>query len=92
MAAAGHAIKQVTSAYRINYSILGNTDPALHAHIQPRFLDEPEALRKQPLWAIWDQLNIVPFDRERDAPLMSSIRQSLTAIGRCTSARAKDFP
>lgn len=52
MAAAGQVVKQVTGAYRINYSIFGNSDPALHAHIQPRFSDEPEHLRSQPLWAI----------------------------------------
>jgi diadenosine tetraphosphate (Ap4A) HIT family hydrolase len=81
MAAVGQVLKQVTGAYRINYSILGNTDPALHAHIQPRCLEEPDALRKQPLWAIWDQLKIIPFDRDRDAPLMSAIRQQLTDMG-----------
>jgi diadenosine tetraphosphate (Ap4A) HIT family hydrolase len=83
MAAAGHAIKEATGAYRINYSILGNTDPALHAHIQPRFADEPEALRKQPLWAIWTHLQQVPFELERDAALMADIRRRLRAAGRC---------
>jgi diadenosine tetraphosphate (Ap4A) HIT family hydrolase len=42
MARVGKMLKQVTGAYRINYSILGNTDPALHAHIQPRFANETE--------------------------------------------------
>lgn len=82
MAVVGQAIKKVTSAYRINYSILGNTDPALHAHIQPRFLDEPEHLRTQPIWAIRKQLQSVPFDADRDASLMSSIRQELLLHGR----------
>ena len=77
MAAAGRAVKKVTRAYRINYSILGNTDPALHAHIQPRFSDEPDALRSQPLWAIWKHLERVAFDAERDAPLMAAIRAEL---------------
>jgi diadenosine tetraphosphate (Ap4A) HIT family hydrolase len=85
MAAVGHALVQITGAYRINYSILGNTEPALHAHIQPRFLNEPEALRRQPLWAIWKHLEIVPFDAAREAPLMTAIRNHLAAAGRCVS-------
>ena len=77
MVAAGQAVKQVTGAYRINYSILGNTDPALHAHIQPRFLSEPDAHRRQPLWAIWQQLESVPFDAERDEEMILQIRSAL---------------
>jgi diadenosine tetraphosphate (Ap4A) HIT family hydrolase len=84
MAAAGKALKQLTGAYRINCSILGNTDQALHAHIQPRFADEPEELRRQPLWAIWNRLETRLFDADREAPLMSSIRDALRAAGRCT--------
>jgi diadenosine tetraphosphate (Ap4A) HIT family hydrolase len=77
MAVAGAAVKKVTGAYRINYSILGNTDPALHAHIQPRFITEPDALRRQPLWAVWQHLESVPFDAERDRTIMSRIRSAL---------------
>jgi len=84
MAAAGRVVKQVTGAYRINYSIFGNVDPVLHAHIQPRFADEPQALRSQPLWTIWQHLDSVPFDLNRDAPLMAEIRKGLAAIGRCS--------
>ena len=40
MSVVGDALLEVTEAYRINYSILGNTDPALHAHIHPRYLSE----------------------------------------------------
>jgi GrpB-like predicted nucleotidyltransferase (UPF0157 family)/diadenosine tetraphosphate (Ap4A) HIT family hydrolase len=83
MAAAGEVIKHLTGAQRINYSMLGNVEPALHAHIQPRFADEPEHLRRQPLWAIWDQLEIVTFDAAREAPLMAEIRRGLAAMGRC---------
>jgi hypothetical protein len=64
--------------------MLGNVEPALHAHIQPRFASEPEHLRRQPLWAIWDQLEVVPFDAEREVPLMAEIRRGLAAMGRCT--------
>lgn len=81
MTAAGAAIMKATGAYRMNYSILGNTDPAVHAHLQPRFADEPEELRKQPLWAIWSQLEKKTFDSVRDEPLMEAIRTELNIRG-----------
>ena len=37
----GEAIENVTSPVRMNYSILGNTDPILHAHVYPRYDWEP---------------------------------------------------
>jgi hypothetical protein len=40
--------------------LLGNTVPALHAHIQPRFADEPPELRSQPLWDL-AQVGIDPI-------------------------------
>lgn len=82
MAAAGDALAKASGAYRINYSILGNTDPSLHAHLHPRFRDEPDALRRQPLWAVWRHLERKPFDAQREAPLMAEIRKHLTATGR----------
>ena len=36
MAALGDAVLAVTGAERINYEILGNVEPALHAHVIPR--------------------------------------------------------
>ncbi len=44
----GDALLEVTGAARINYSVLGNSDPALHAHIIPRYENEPEKLRRGP--------------------------------------------
>ncbi len=37
----GRALEQVYAALKINYSILGNIVPHVHAHIQPRFYDDP---------------------------------------------------
>ena len=45
MALIGDALLEVTGAYRINYAVLGNTDPFLHAHIVPRYMTEPEEFR-----------------------------------------------
>jgi diadenosine tetraphosphate (Ap4A) HIT family hydrolase len=43
-------------ALRVNMAIFGNVEPALHAHLIPRFSDEPDAqLTLQP-WALdWDK-------------------------------------
>lgn len=37
MKRAGEAIKRVTSASRINYAVLGNQVPHVHAHLIPRY-------------------------------------------------------
>lgn len=50
MAALGDAVIAVTGAERINYEILGNVQPALHAHVIPRHASEDPALRRQPVW------------------------------------------
>jgi diadenosine tetraphosphate (Ap4A) HIT family hydrolase len=50
MAALGDAVLAATGAERINYEILGNVEPALHAHVIPRHASEDPALRKQPVW------------------------------------------
>lgn len=50
MAALGDAVLAVTSAERINYEILGNVDPALHAHVIPRHATEEPHLRRQAVW------------------------------------------
>ncbi len=46
----GDAILAATGAVRINYEILGNSEPALHAHVIPRYQAEPENLRAGPVW------------------------------------------
>ena len=70
----GDALLEHTDAYRMNYEILGNSEPALHAHIFPRYLSEPERFRKVPVW-IYDreERNSRPFDSARDAVLMNQI-------------------
>jgi diadenosine tetraphosphate (Ap4A) HIT family hydrolase len=35
---------------RINYEVLGNAYPRLHAHVFPRYLWEPDDLRRGPVW------------------------------------------
>jgi diadenosine tetraphosphate (Ap4A) HIT family hydrolase len=50
MAALGDAVLSVTGAERINYEILGNVEPALHAHVIPRHASEDPVLRKKAVW------------------------------------------
>lgn len=50
MARLGRAVFEVTGALRINCALFGNVEPALHAHMFPRYVDEPEALRTATPW------------------------------------------
>ncbi|HYB93959.1 MAG TPA: HIT domain-containing protein [Vicinamibacterales bacterium] len=50
MARLGDAVLAVTGAARINYEILGNVEPALHAHVIPRYGSEDPELRTKPVW------------------------------------------
>ena len=50
MTTLGDAVLAVTGAERINYEILGNVEPALHAHVIPRHASENPELRKKPVW------------------------------------------
>ena len=74
----GDALLEVTGAYRINYEILGNTEPALHAHVFPRYLTEPKRRRIGPVWGYNRFLrHSVPFNLNRDRALMSQIAQAI---------------
>lgn len=76
MALVGDALLQITGAVRINYEMLGNVEPALHAHLFPRYADEPDALRLKPVWFYdWDKAPA--FDPVRDKPLMDTIAAEL---------------
>lgn len=61
MAALGDAVLAETGAERINYEILGNVEPALHAHVIPRHRSEDPKLRTQPVW-LHDWAAAAPVD------------------------------
>lgn len=71
----GDALLEVTGAYRINYEILGNSEPALHAHIFPRYWDEPAEPRAVPVWVGYTKGEYFsrPLDLLRDQDLMEEI-------------------
>ncbi len=50
MVTLGDAVLAETGAERINYEILGNVEPALHAHVIPRYVSEEPGLRTKPVW------------------------------------------
>jgi diadenosine tetraphosphate (Ap4A) HIT family hydrolase len=78
MALIGEAVLEVTEACRINYAILGNTDPFLHAHIIPRYMTEPEEFRTGLPWSYpKDVVDAVPFDYGRDWELIQQIAKAI---------------
>ncbi len=82
MTAVGDALLRVTETIRINYAIYGNTEAALHAHVFPRYANEPDAYRIRPVWAYpREQRDSVLFNAARDRPLMNAIHRELKAAG-----------
>ena len=76
MARLGDAVLAETGAERINYEILGNVEPALHAHVIPRYRNEPPDRRTQPVW-LHDWPAAQPFDAQSDADLQSRLAARL---------------
>jgi len=80
MAFVGDALNDVLAPSLINYSILGNTDRALHVHIHPRYdSEDPDKRRTHAIIYHWLKMPPVAFDAERDAALMRAIRESLAS-------------
>lgn len=76
MAKIGDAVLQVTGAKRINYEILCNVVPELHAHVFPRYQDEPEELRTKPVW-FYDWNAGPTFTPQQHGELKEALRQIL---------------
>jgi len=73
MASLGDAVLAATGAVRINYEMLGNVVPVLHAHVFPRFPDkESEELKTKPVWFYnWETAQ--SFDLEKHSAIMQKI-------------------
>lgn len=77
----GDALMKVLSPSIINYSILGNYDRALHAHIHPRYDSEPDDTRhRNPYIYATRNTPPVPFDYDRDQELIQNIRAELSSL------------
>jgi diadenosine tetraphosphate (Ap4A) HIT family hydrolase len=78
MVAIGDALLEVTDAFRINYAIMGNSDPVLHAHIVPRYISEPEQIRKHLPWSYPQEfMDDRSFVLERDQELMTKLADAI---------------
>lgn len=76
MAHLGDAVLKVTDALRINYAMFGNVEPALHAHVIPRYTHEAPELKTAHPWA-YDWAQAPQFDQQRDAALLKAIQDAL---------------
>jgi diadenosine tetraphosphate (Ap4A) HIT family hydrolase len=78
MSIIGDALLEVTGAYRINYAIMGNSDPALHAHIVPRYLSEAEPYRTNTPWSYPEVvMETMRYDAGRDAELRLKLAEAI---------------
>ena len=80
MSRLGDALVRTTAPLRINYAIFGNLEPALHAHVIPRYRNEPENMRTQHPW-MYDWNKAPAFDPIAAAPLMRALRTELAHLG-----------
>ena len=82
MAAVGDAVLAVTGCDRVNYGLLGNVVPELHAHVFPRSDGEPLPRRHQAVWLHdWDAAP--PFSAAEHGGLRDRLRAALAgrAVG-----------
>lgn len=77
MARIGDALLHVTDAYRINYETWGNGEAALHTHIMPRYMSEPDDKRKYPACTKYDWKTARPFDPQRDHDFVMKMKAFL---------------
>ena len=80
VATLGDAIRAATGALRINYAMFGNAEPALHAHLIPRYAQEAAEQRCLHPWAL-DWQAAPPFDPVVHAPLRQRIHAELGRAG-----------
>jgi diadenosine tetraphosphate (Ap4A) HIT family hydrolase len=80
MARIGDAVLKVTNAQRINYEILGNSEPELHAHIFPRYATEATERRRMPVW-FYDWSTAQPYDEAIHGSLRKQLKEALAPSG-----------
>ncbi len=84
MARMGDAVMAVCrpTPRRINYEMLGNLEPALHAHVFPRYEHERDAMRTKPVWLYGDEMwksAEHAFDPRKHAKLQRALAKALEA-------------
>ena len=78
MARLGDAVLAATGAVRINYEILGNSEPELHCHVFARYASEPEDKRRMPVW-FYDWKTATPYSEDVHGELRREIARLLQA-------------
>ncbi len=86
MARLGDVVLAVTGALRMNYEILGNSEPELHCHLFPRYATEPDDKRKMPAW-FYDWKTAEPYAEEVHGELRMRIAQMLEPLTLALSQR-----
>lgn len=69
---------------RINYEMLGNLEPALHAHVFPRYEHERDTMRTKPVWLYGDEMWKSPehaFDPRKHGKLQRALAKALEESG-----------
>ena len=82
MALLGRALQDMTSCARVNYSVYGNTDPFLHAHVFARYGWEDAEKAKSPVWLSYSaqERDAVEFNLEQHGPLGANLRTRLLEL------------
>jgi diadenosine tetraphosphate (Ap4A) HIT family hydrolase len=66
--------------WRVNYEVLGNSYPHLHGHVFARYLWEPEALRRGPVWLYPDRTDQRHALDERHVGLRRALCDALDEV------------
>jgi diadenosine tetraphosphate (Ap4A) HIT family hydrolase len=69
----GRAVKKIVGAKRMNYAVLGNAVPHVHAHVIPRFETDPNP-NKSP-WNRHDKAD--ELTKKRANQIIKDIRKAL---------------
>jgi diadenosine tetraphosphate (Ap4A) HIT family hydrolase len=82
MTKVGDAVMRAFQPLRLNYEILGNTEPALHAHIFPRYAWEPKLLRTKPVWFYYPWWLLRPVrDEKTVSRTVGRLRAAMAELG-----------
>ena len=71
------AIATVVKPWKMNYECLGNSEPHVHWHLLPRQANEPEEMRRGPIWLRPESERKVMLDENDRRALIASIRRQI---------------
>uniref|UniRef100_UPI003101AC69 HIT family protein n=1 Tax=Neorhizobium sp. EC2-8 TaxID=3129230 RepID=UPI003101AC69 len=80
MGLVGDALLAVTGCARMNYEIWGNAEPALHAHIMPRYTSEPHDKRHRPACMGYSWGDAPQSSEEAYMGLIAELRKATAAF------------